>query len=591
MEANDEKNADITRTRAISLFTYLRELTQLRTKVTRLVDDYEKVLWFQDLPKEAECYTPAWGASQEGLEDVWLEIRKPALRPYPAPPNELRPWIRMEGLAESSEIPSLLPRILATIEHEGTETSSSIENPQEQPIPQYIELSNNPHITPIWEKYLEEKWLPWAVENERLKKVQKAYAELHTMYQQQKKSGEAFEVIVGIGLLNWETPKGLTVRRHLLTAQGTIELEGRRGTLTVTPSAEGARLALEQDMLEGSERPIPEKQNVVEEQLKQIGDEIWNNELLKEALRNWIHAVSPTGTYTDEQGYPKEVSDNPKVTYSPALILRKRTERNLLRAFKDIIDKLQGGIPIPLGVQRTVEIIDEKTYLEQLNTAPPYEDDDEFYLPLETNEEQNKIIETLRHRQGILVQGPPGTGKSHTIANIICGLLAKGKRVLVTSQTPRALKVLKDKIPDEIKALCVSLLGNDREALKGLETSVHGITNRFFNWNADQNEKNINHLKIELQSYRETEAGYYRQLRELRERETYIHRICDGHYTGTAQVIAQRISSERTKSGWLDETIEIDTPPSLTNEEAQELLRLEREFRGEREEEAKGLYI
>ena len=30
--------------------------------------------------------------------------------------------------------------------------------------------------------------------------------------------------------------------------------------------------------------------------------------------------------------------------------------------------------------------------------------------------------------------GPPGTGKSHTIANVICHYLAKGRRVLVTSK-------------------------------------------------------------------------------------------------------------------------------------------------------------
>ena len=75
-----------------------------------------------------------------------------------------------------------------------------------------------------------------------------------------------------------------------------------------------------------------------------------------------------------------------------------------------------------------------------------------------------------------MVQGPPGTGKSHTIPNLVCSLLGGGKRVLVTSQTPRALKVLKGMIPKEMAALCVSLLGNDSTALKELEDSVYGIT-------------------------------------------------------------------------------------------------------------------
>ena len=50
--------------------------------------------------------------------------------------------------------------------------------------------------------------------------------------------------------------------------------------------------------------------------------------------------------------------------------------------------------------------------------------------------------------------------------------------MLVTSHTARALRVLHDKIPSEIADLCVSLIGDDRAALKSLEDSVHGITDR-----------------------------------------------------------------------------------------------------------------
>ncbi|MCK5642483.1 MAG: AAA family ATPase, partial [Gammaproteobacteria bacterium] len=66
--------------------------------------------------------------------------------------------------------------------------------------------------------------------------------------------------------------------------------------------------------------------------------------------------------------------------------------------------------------------------------------DEEIFFPLPANDEQRRIIRTLDRQKGVLVQGPPGTGKSHTIANLICHLLATGKRVLVTAKTPRALK-------------------------------------------------------------------------------------------------------------------------------------------------------
>ncbi len=110
--------------------------------------------------------------------------------------------------------------------------------------------------------------------------------------------------------------------------------------------------------------------------------------------------------------------------------------------------------------------------------------DTETYFPLPANDAQIKIAQRLNMGRGLLVQEPPGTGKSQTIANLICHLLAKGKRVLVTSQTLRALKVLQDKIPKELSALCVSILGNDTSAFKNMENSVLGITERHHDWEA-----------------------------------------------------------------------------------------------------------
>jgi superfamily II DNA or RNA helicase len=106
----------------------------------------------------------------------------------------------------------------------------------------------------------------------------------------------------------------------------------------------------------------------------------------------------------------------------------------------------------------------------------------EIYFPLPANREQHRIVEAINHRRGILVQGPPGTGKSHTIANLICHLLTSRKHVLITAETGRALRVLKDKLPKEIRAPCVSLLGQGGNTFAELNSSVQGITSRFASW-------------------------------------------------------------------------------------------------------------
>jgi very-short-patch-repair endonuclease len=535
------------REHAISLFTYLRELARLRSVVVRDVEQYEAVLWVADLPRERECYARAWGGDAVDGEDLWLQVKKPQLANPPTPPNEIRPWIRESALTDSSEIPELLQQTVV-----GTG-------------PEFQNLEDHPEVTEIWEEYLESQWFPWAEETERLRTVQSVYAQLHSIYQQQKKLGEAYELIFGLGLLSWQTPSGQTVFRHLIAARAAIDLDGKRGTLSVGPAGDGAQTVLEQEMLEPSERPNAEVQRQIEETIAQIGDDIWSPVPLRETLSSWVNAVSPEGSYVEDLSPPKKRSAVPIAVFAPALILRKRTERSLVATFEEIIRQIQNGATIPEGVLRVVDIRDAE--------STPEDSHEEVYFPLPSNREQRKIIEALARRTGVLVQGPPGTGKSHTIANLISHLLASGKRVLVTSETPRALKVIKGMIPADMAALCVSLLGNDAVALKELETSVQRITEKQNDWEPASNTSQTSALATQLDKLRRSQADLQRKLRESRERETCQHRICDGEYAGTGQRIAERIAAEKGTLGWLEGSVERDAPP-LSNDEALELLRL-----------------
>ena len=82
-----------------------------------------------------------------------------------------------------------------------------------------------------------------------------------------------------------------------------------------------------------------------------------------------------------------------------------------------------------------------------------------YIFPLPTNDEQLEIIQRLNKSNGVRVQGPPGTGKSQAIVNMICHFLATGQKILVTAYAPRALKVLQERMPEELAGLCVSVLG------------------------------------------------------------------------------------------------------------------------------------
>lgn len=73
------------------------------------------------------------------------------------------------------------------------------------------------------------------------------------------------------------------------------------------------------------------------------------------------------------------------------------------------------------------------------------EDSNELFFPFDYDKYQLKVLGIINNKASI-VQGPPGTGKSQTIANLLCHLAAKGKRVLFLSQKAQALKVVKDKL-------------------------------------------------------------------------------------------------------------------------------------------------
>lgn len=100
--------------------------------------------------------------------------------------------------------------------------------------------------------------------------------------------------------------------------------------------------------------------------------------------------------------------------------------------------------------------------------------DEKIFLTKPANAEQLRIAKLLERSPGVLVQGPPGTGKTHTIANLIGHLLATGKKVLVTSQKPQALAVLKSKLSETLRPLCVSDTGDKND----IQDTVRDFTNK-----------------------------------------------------------------------------------------------------------------
>lgn len=565
---------DINVDRAIRLFKFLLETCKLRSVPIRTLNKYVEVLWLNDLPQTRGCSSAVWYMDEGKTPETWVEIQKPTLYPPPTIPALLENWLNTKEIRNSSLVYPELPEQISIETPAGQdENGNPISNMQT------LELKDHADVEQEWNTYVENKWLPWAEKDRIQQQIQRIYSTLFTMYQQQKQLGETFEVILGFGYLTWKTPDNQTIERHLLSVQTTISFDAKRGRITLTSSAEGPKLTLEQDMVESEYRPNTAEIEVVNSIIDEIGDEIWDP-AIHDVLKSWINAIPDSIVYSQSTQPQKDILQQPQVSFAPAIILRKRNERGMILALQNILDNILNSHSIPLGVNELIrdpeEISASSKQSEDNDDSQQVIRDNELYFPLDYNEEQESIAWQSEVNRGILVQGPPGTGKSHTIANLICHFLAKGKRILVTSQTARALAVLHDKIPESIKPLCVVALGGDTKSIGELNSSVQGIISEHNNWNPRDYRKKIDECKIELDELRREKAQILVDMREIREAETFKHSMMFGRYDGTLQQIAIRLQEETDPYQWISTVPE--EAPALTNDESIELLNLLREF-------------
>ncbi|MBZ0151859.1 MAG: AAA family ATPase [Planctomycetes bacterium] len=507
-------------------------------------------------------------------------MRRQEPEPLPDPPEIAQPWVDLEALKQATlEIPPLRSTILVPdpeVDLEEGETPPLI-------VQALVEF---PEVQRAYDKY-RPRWEAWSTEVRRRRKIQEVYAALFSLHTQIRKQGEILEVVLGLGLLDWRATKNeraVPIRRHAMVARAEIEFDPAKGVIRVIPPGDGAALLVEDDMLEPEMRPDRTHYAAVQMQIDEIGDDIWDRPRLQAALNYWA-----TSLHADSQWFPDlqarpGVADRLVVSLAPALILRKRPQTGMVRIYDALIDQLSRE---PNAAPRGWEdLIDDSSdfsggpaegHAADGDRSAP-DSNSEIYFPLPANREQRRIVEAIGRHRGVLVQGPPGTGKSHTIANLVCHLLATGQRVLITAETGRALQVLKEKLPKEVQALCVSLLGQGGDSFAELNASVQAITTKQAAYSPGAYDGRIAEIERDLDHKRRRLAATDSEIRSLREGETCPHNVAAGAYTGTASAIAERVTREREQFSWLKISRGAPACPPLTTDEALDWLAIRRRY-------------
>lgn len=572
------------------LLCFLRDVAKIRRKRVWAYGEQDRVFWISQFPAdEPECDSP-FHDTDTANSSSWLTIKKPNIPPLPVPPEGTLEWV--EGGEDQlnhfkADPPELRAEIttLSQVPTEPLNDSVHAGASSDTSTARTILLTECPEIEDRWTEYVVEEWLPWAAEMQRLDSVRSAYEALDTMRRRLEEAAESFELIVAVGHLQWQDNQGKSVGRHLITAPAEIDFVADRGTISIVPAASFDSCHLELDMLDPPDQPAVDH-NAFDEKLGELGIELWASEgvgkLLSEIANH--HGVNSRVCLETLAKQP-QTTDQFCISFAPAVVLRKRR----LIAYDDLVrDFLANEEELPTTRPWDVLVGGDESGGGPAsdNGGPPaVSTENDRYLPLATNEEQEKIIDRLEQTSAVVVKGPPGTGKSHTIANLMCHLLARGERILVTAQAPKALSVLLDKLPNEIGELCVSALASSKQDLELLKKSVAGILHRWNNWDGlEEDEKAIEEFELQRTTIQGELQKTLRAMREVREAESHNHTL-PGGFEGTAAHIARQLESTATDFEWLEGVPKLHHTFPLSVEQLTELADTNAELNDERQAE------
>lgn len=545
--------------KAKRLFQFLAQAQRQRTRTPRTVDKYDKVLWWADLPEHSAVTVPGQLATP-APDDVILSITRLPRLDIPAPSAALRPWL--DGPIDEPELPATLRDSLFV-----PDPDVPPGQPSGQPLLK-VDIDDRPDMQAAYRTWLT-VWQGWA-EQELIDRPARAlYQDLFATFLKATGHPEELELVVAVGCLAWEPPGHDRILRHFLTAPVAMRFDDNTGTLTVERTESLDAFKVELDMVDSSLTISPKIHSVREDAGLSPAHPL-DREALGPLAQRLVHVLDAGGEYRDQDQAPVP-SAVATATFAPAIILRKRSQQGIVEIYETIVGQIAGSSVVPDGVIPLLDPNHEpEAHAPHGEGALVHVEDDPF-LPLPVNDKQLQIIHKVDHSAQTLVQGPPGTGKTHTVAALLSHLLARGNRVLVTAQTDRALKEVREKLPEGIKPLSVSVVGTSREDMADLKVAVQRISNAAVDHDPVAAETAIRGYKTDIDSLRRLRAGLRTDLIAARADEVELH--VRAGFSGSLAAIAQNHQTLRDVHGWLADVFDgdPDSPPPLSGAEIREL--------------------
>ena len=536
------------RAKISQVFQFLRALNEHRNPATRAIKDQLWSFRLRSVPAHPSV-SVATLVEPQGDEaessDVILRVARPALTPAPAPPAGIRDWLQPSWTDAQKPLEYRQSRNETTPDGRGGVVSFEAD-------------PNRVRAREVWSKTRE----TWAQNELPALRAAKLFEQLYELHGRIEREAERVELVLGDGLLSWQHEEG-SIFHPLLLQRVQLQFDPSipQFTVTDTGSVPDLYTALLRGMGDIDGKVLARcRAELTEGGFLPLGGDDTNG-----FLRRLGNVLSAATVFAGEAP-PSPSADPPEIGRDPILFLRTRN-LGFANALEGILADLPGRLDLPISLLRIVGT-DVAPPAKEGAEAPVelWSEPEGVLLSKPANPEQIQIAQRLDRHGCVLVQGPPGTGKTHTIANLIGHLLAQGKSVLVTSQTTKALKVLRDQIVPALRPLCVSVLENDLESRSQLEGAVTAIAGRLSSSNAERLDQEAAVLQKLRQALLQELHRTRTALLEAQSDE-YRDIVCAGKNWPPSDA-ARRVAAEREQHSWVPSPVTLGTPCPLTQGEA-----------------------
>ena len=472
----------------IALYQYIAEVVKSIKTEKKDIHNEEWCYFLEELPKYSGITLNYLDNKNNLANQKILQVEKiPFLEPL-AIDKELLEWISGDWGDYKSPIKLLSEKII-----------------KENDASKVVNISKKEKE--ILDKLLKDRKL-WVEEQKKIEVVRNLFDTLYNKYLVLDRDSDTLELVVANGLVKVPNED---ICYPILLKKVNFSIDTEKNIISITDASDNDFITQELYL-----NFLAEVENINLDKVFYLEDKIVENNIhpiskndtIKDFFREFIHNLNPRAQFIEDLD-KKNKESVITIEWKPILFIRKKDDGKV-EAINNIIKDIENGGEIPEYLSELVGVIgSDKRAVEPIPN---------ILFTKETNNEQIEIIKSLYSHRAVVVQGPPGTGKTHTIANLLGHFLAEGKNVLITSQTKKALDVLKEKIPTDIQDLCISMLDDDSS---DLGNSVESISEKLGYLNLETLKNEYEEIENQRNELKEDIKNIKRKIFNIKYQESH----------------------------------------------------------------------